>query len=144
MKFRKFFIIPALLVCLVACDANRLRQCANTSDRMAVSISSAIDIKRELKKAALIDDGEDMAITSCLLKLNLAVKEFNTRAKTYDADTPVNRAELSKLFADVTGGLRELEEKGVVPVKNPDARQKMSAVLKTLEASAQIIQSLLQ
>ena len=131
------------LLSLAACDESQIRKAATASDRMATLIVVGIDVKRDLRTAALIDADEDRAISQGLLSANKAVQRFNERARTYQTLTPTARSELTKLFADVTGALKTLNDDGIFRIRNPDAQKKLAAVLASLNEAAGFISQVL-
>lgn len=132
--------LAALLCLTAACDANRLRQAATAADRMALLIKTGIDTRHELRQAGLIDAQEELAVTEALYAVNRSVMEFNARARTFDQWTPETRGTLYLLFLEISDGVKVLNDEGLLKIKNPRAREKLSLALAGINAAVSTIE----
>ncbi|HKQ08314.1 MAG TPA: hypothetical protein VJ464_24530 [Blastocatellia bacterium] len=128
-----------------AADNDPRRKAAKAGDDIAGSVSAMIKLKRELAKQGQITKEEDLTLTNALLKLNSADKVFVTTLKSLKG-TPdaASKTNLANLFGAVTSAISDLNTNGVLGVKNPDARTKLTNILNAINASAQIIAGFLQ
>ena len=137
----------ALVLCLssqAGCDKNKIHEAAKASDRMATLIGALIDLKRDLGQTGTITPQEELALTEKLLEANTRVKQFNEFARKQTADTPAVRLELASTFNTVIVAINKLSEQAIFPVKNPDAKKKLLAVLNSINVSLQIIDAALK
>lgn len=132
-------LVILLVVFIIACKDDQLRKAAKASDDAAIAIGAMIDVKRELGKQELITPAQELVLTERLLDVNRAVYQFNSRARTYDRLDSTTQTELLRLFGDITGSMRTLNEQGVLQIQNPDTKQKLSAVLSALDTAVQTI-----
>ena len=119
-----------------ACSDDQLKTIATNVDRVALLIKDGREVRDELQETGIIDQGEARAITLGLIKVNNALKAFNTRAKTYadaGALTPEGKIELKKLASDIAGATSELVLNGTFGVKNSDAQVRINAAIGALK-----------
>jgi hypothetical protein len=127
-------LLPATMFS-TACSDDQLKTIATNVDRVGILIKDGREIRDELEAANIIGPEEGKRITVGLLKVNAALKTFNTRAKTYTAAgtlTPEGKADLKKLADDIAGAATELVSNGTFGVKNPDAQVRINSVIGSL------------
>lgn len=135
-----------------ACDKNRIREAAKASDRMATLIGSLTDLKRELGPAgqtcqtlqSCITAEEELRLTQHLLTVNSRVKDFNNFARTLKEDTEQARLDLATAFNGITTAVNQLSNDAIFPVKNPEAKKRLLAILNSINVSVQIIDAALK
>lgn len=145
--------VVAIVLCFAslgfkACNESPPGTSASSSYHKAVKATAAIedavatgqDTVAELRVLGMIDDSADLVLSRALLNVHRANKNFYTRAADYKTFDPKARAELPKLFADVTASIKNLNDTGDTYVKNPRAREKINLLLSSLNAAAQVIQ----
>lgn len=133
-------LILSLCVLSAKCgNDNQIREAAKASDRMATVISSAIDLKRQLAEIQAITPQEEKALTLGLLEANTRVKQFNEFARKQTEDTPQTRLNLAEAFNGVTLAINKLSNEAIFPVKNPESKKKLLAILNSLNTSIAII-----
>lgn len=133
-------LILSLCVLSAKCGSeSQTREAAKASDRMATLIGSAIDLKRQLAQAQAITPQEEKALTISLLEANTRVKQFNEFARKQTEDTPQTRLDLAEAFNGVTLAINKLSNEAIFPVKNPESKKKLLAILNSLNASIAII-----
>lgn len=134
---RRGVIVAALLLATFsACSDDQAKKIATNIDRIATLILDGLEIKNELEESHIISMEEGKAISQGLLKVNTAVKVFNSRAKTYassDALTPAARADLKKLALDISGAATELISNGTFGVRSADAQVRINATIGALK-----------
>lgn len=133
-------------------NSSRIREAAKASDRIATLIGSLIDLKRELGPSgqtcrtlqACITADEELRLTTLLLTLNSRTKDFNEFARTIKEDTEANRLGLAQAFNLVTEAVNRLSNESIFPVKNPEAKKRLLAILNSINASIAIIDAALK
>ena len=146
------FVICTLLLTVPGCDKDRIREAAKASDRIATLIGSAIDLKRELGPSGAtcktlnrcITAAEELALTQQLLTANTRVKQFNDYARTIKEDTPTSRLDLAEAFSKVTSAVNALSNQAIFPIKDPEAKKRLLAILNSINAAILIIDSSLK
>ena len=118
------------------------RKAAKAADDMAAALNTMAKIKRELGTSGKLSRDRELALTNLLLKANTADKEFVKQIKALKADpNPASKATLCSLFTTVTSALADLNNNGIVPIENGDAKSKLAAVFNTITAASGIIAS---
>lgn len=141
---RRLPVLVLLLLTLVACKDDSIRKAARAADDMAVTIGLAIDTKRELAAAGLLPPEQELPLTLGIQKVNTSVKAFHLQVKNTKELDPTSKDLLLRLFAEITAGVAELNHQGVLEIKNPEAKTKVSAVLAGFQVSFVVIQAVLE
>jgi hypothetical protein len=117
------------------------RPAAKAADDIAISINTAIKIKRRLAQEGTITPAEELALTNGLLKLNTADKALVAKIKTVKSagDVTANKPTLCSMFSTVTNALNDLNNSGVLPLTNSSAKTQLTTIITALNASAAII-----
>lgn len=145
MKRIAVILVLALsLATAPACDKNRIHEAAKASDRIATLVGAAIDLKRELAETGQITPQEELAITERLLTVAQRGKDFNEYARKLTADTPQTRLDLAESFSKVVSAINDFSNSAVFPVKNPEAKKKLLAIVNSINASVVIIDAALK
>ncbi len=119
-----------------ACTDDQLKTIAANVDRVAVLIKDGREIKDELVTQNLISQEEGTKVSLALLKVNNALKAFNSQAKAYAAAgeiSPTGKADLKQLAEGISGAAVELINNGTFGVKNPDAQTRINSVIGSLK-----------
>ena len=119
-----------------ACNDNQLKTIATNVDRVATLIKDGREVRDELEEQGIIDQAEARKITQGLLKINTALKAFNTRARGYadaGALTPAGKLELRKLANDIVSAVQELISNGTFGVKDPNAQIRINSTIGALK-----------
>lgn len=147
MKCRLNFILPIILILVgVACKDEQIRKAAKASDDMATIVSVAIDTKRQLGQTGskLITNDEELALTLGLQKVNASVIAFHKQVKVTQTLNPESKMALAGLFKSVVDSVAELNQKGVLGIKNQDAKAKVSTVLAGFTVTFAVVQAVLE
>ena len=119
-----------------------VRNAARASDTIAKSIGEMITVKRQLAQQGKLTPAEELALTQALLRVNTADKVLVKRLKSLNAaPDATTKAELVKLFGEVTTALNDLNSNALLGVKGEEARNKLTVIFNTISASAGIIQA---
>jgi len=142
-------ILVLSLACLAPkCGSNKVREASKASDRIATLIGSMIDLKRDLgvigPQGGGISPAEELKLTEWLLKVNTATKQFTAKARTLSEDSPTTKLELASAFNSVTTAVNSLSNQAIFPIRNPEAKAKFLALLNSVNASIQIIDTALR
>jgi hypothetical protein len=149
MKSKKVFVALLLLLSFTAfsfkCDngsglTDPYRKAAKASDDIAAAINTMIKIKRDLGTSGKLSHDREVALTNLLQKANDADKAFVNEIKKLKADpNPATKATLCSLFNTVTSALTDLNNSGILPVEDADAKSKLATVFSTITAASAII-----
>ena len=148
MKSKKVFVALLLLLSFTAfsfkCDGGDVsdpyRKAAKASDDIASAINTMTRIKRELGTSGKISRDREVALTNLLQKANDADQAFVTEIKKLKADpNPAQKATLCTLFNTVSSALTDLNNSGILPVEDADAKSKLATVFSTITTAATII-----
>ena len=121
-----------------------VRKAAKAADAIAGSITEMIKVKRQLAQQKTITAEEELALTNALLKANTADKAFLAATKQLKGTpTAADKSNLATLFSAVSAAVNEIDA-GVLGVKNPDAKAKLTTILNSIKASLAVISSLTQ
>jgi hypothetical protein len=101
-----------------------------------------ITVKRQLAQQGKLTSAEELALTQALLKVNTADKVLVKRLKSLNAaPDAATKAELVKMFGEVTAALNELNTNALLGIKGEEARNRLTIIFNTISASAGIIQT---
>ena len=118
------------------------RNAARASDAIAKSIGEMIKVKRQLAQQGKITAAEELALTQTLLRVNTADKALVNRLKSLNsAPDAATKADLVRMFGEVTTALNELNTTGLLGVRDEDARNRLTTIFNTITASVQIIRT---
>lgn len=141
-------VVPVVLLALLATGcpkaSNHIHEAAKASDRIATLTNSLIDLKRDLGATGQITREEELKLTETLLVVAQRGKQFNDFAKTLKEDTPQTRLDLATAFNGLTQAINRLSNEAIFPVKNPESKKKLLAVLNSINASVIIIDAALR
>jgi len=149
VKSKKVFVALLLLLAFTAlsfkCDSGSTvsdpyRKAAKASDDIAASINTMIKVKRELGTSGKLSHDREVALTNLLQKANDADRAFVTEIKKLKADpNPAQKATLCTLFNTVSSALTDLNNSGILPVEDADAKSKLANVFTAITAATTII-----
>lgn len=149
MKSKRVFVGLLLLLSFTAfsfkCDSGTslsdpYRKAAKASDDIAASINTMIKVKRELGTSGKLSRDREVALTNLLQKANDADRAFVNEIKKLKADpNPATKATLCSLFNTVSSALTDLNNSGILPIENADAKSKLTTVFSTITAASSII-----
>ena len=148
MKSKKALVGLVLLLSFTAfsfkCDGDNVsdpyRKAAKAADDIAASINTMIKVKRELGTSGKLSHDREVALTDLLQKANTADRAFLNEIKKLKADpNPATKATLCSLFNTVTSALTDLNNSGILPVEDADAKAKLTTIFTTITAASAII-----
>jgi hypothetical protein len=116
------------------------RSVAKASDDIAAALNTMTKVKRELGTSGKLPRDREIALTILLQKANNAHRAFLNEIKELKADpNPAAKATLCSLFAAATSALTDLNNNGISPVEDADAKSKLTTVFSTIVAASAII-----
>lgn len=141
----KIALVYLVIAASIACKDDSIRKAARASDDMAVTVGLAIDTKRALATSVppLITSQEEIALTLGLQKVNTAVRAFHTEVSRLSKVDPASKGQLLALFSNITQSVSELNNQGVLGIKNEQSKIKLQTVLATLNTAIATIQAVL-
>jgi hypothetical protein len=153
VKSKKVFVALLLLLSFTAfsfkCDSggggvsDPYRKAAKASDDIAAALNTMTKIKRDLGTSGKLSRDREVALTGLLQKANDADRAFLNEIKKLKADpNPVQKATLCTLFNTASSALTDLNNSGIMPVEDADAKSKLATVFSTITAATGIITSL--
>ncbi|HKC62963.1 MAG TPA: hypothetical protein VKB86_04970 [Pyrinomonadaceae bacterium] len=123
---------------------DNVRKAAKACDDIAGALKAMEEAKRDLLTNGKITKEESNQLTKLLLKLVDADRTFCNgvrQAKQFDA---TNKPNLTTLFASLTSAINELNSSGILNISNADAKNRLSAIIATINAAIAVIGPLLQ
>lgn len=150
LNFKSVILAAVLLVIALAatgCGEVTVRETAKTAHRAAVNLRAARDLKVSLLTNQVITQAESDEITRLMQQTSAAVRVLNDRASEWQAKIDaLDKADpqyaqklkateaegqrtLQPFIRDALKSLRELNDRGVLHIKNKDAREALSALL---------------
>ena len=153
MKSKKVFVALLLLLAFTAlsfkCNSgggvsggvsDPYRKAAKASDDISASLTTMIKIKRDLGTSGKLSHDREVALTNLLQKANDADRAFVNEIKKLKADpNPATKATLCTLFNTVSSALTDLNNSGILPVEDADAKSKLANVFTAITAATTII-----
>jgi hypothetical protein len=116
------------------------RKAAKASDDIAAALNTMTKIKRDLGTSGKLSADRERSLTSLLQKANDADRALVNEIKKLKADpNPAQKATLCTLFNTVTSALTDLNNSGILPVEDADAKSKLTTVFSTITAASAII-----
>jgi len=151
VKSKKVLVALLLLLSFTAlsfkCDSgggggvpDPYRKAAKASDDIAASLNTMTRIKRQLGTSGKLSHDREVALTNLLQKANDADRAFVNEIKKLKADpNPATKATLCTLFNTVSSALTDLNNSGILPVEDADAKSKLANVFTAITAATTII-----
>lgn len=116
-----------------------LRKALNAGIAMRTINGFAIDVTIDLAKTGLITSNgaasEDAKIMRGLQKISAAIRVYGDTVTSFTHWNEPNRTALVPLFKAITDAVSELNQQEILGIKNPKAKEKISAVLAGLSAT---------
>lgn len=140
-------ILAALLVAaffVTGCDDSAYRKAVRASAGISEGLKKLQDANEASLKAGAIDqdDAKTIALaTADAVRANQAIRAELRVAEKLDLQS---RAQIVAEVANIAASLKQLNDEGVLHVKNPAAKAKLQTILTGIEASLGVLQSLLE
>ena len=149
-KYMHLALTLTLVAMLTACpkpknaaEADQLRTVAESSDRAASAVRSAINVKRSLARQGVLEPDAELVVTRILLDINTTNRELRRLGKSLTVVTAADKSALVKLADDLLASVGRLNSEGVLRIKNEEAREKFAVSVEAIRAAVVIIRSTL-
>jgi hypothetical protein len=131
---RRYILALPLLVLILACGPAELQKVAQGLNALAVATGTAQTTIIQMEQQKLIDIDTARTILEVFQKCNLAQKQAIsiTRALT-QIDKPTQQ-QLVAIMGPITASIRELVENGTAGIKNEQTKQKVLAILVSVQS----------
>ena len=148
MKQRKMWTTALTLVLALTClsfkcggggTTDPKRKYAKAADDIAGAISAMIDAKRSLATQGRISADEERKLTQLLTVANEADTALVNKLRSTTAIDAGSCNELLNLLSQVTSAVNSLNNSGVLPVGNADAKQKLSRFIATINTALAVL-----
>lgn len=139
-------IFAALLLAVLGttgCNKSKLEKAQKAAATISRVLTIAGTVIEQLGREQLLDDQEALKLSDAVNDLKRAVAEFNAAAARFQ-ETPESTAELIQALSEVSRQVEALNRDGVLHVKNPEAKQKLSRVLAGISVSLEVIAAALE
>ena len=119
---------------------SNLRYYGGAFDLIAAALNTMTKVKRELGTSGKLSREREIALTGLLQKANDADRAFLTEVKKLKADpNPATKATLCSLFNTASAALTDLNNSGIMPVEDADAKSKLTTIFSTITAATAVI-----
>lgn len=139
-------IFAALLLAVLGttgCNKSKLEKAHKAAATISRVLTIAGTVIEQLGREQLLDDQEALKLSDAVNDLKRAVAEFNAAAARFQ-ETPESTAELIQALSEVSRQVEALHKDGVLHVKNPEAKQKLSRILAGISVSLEVIAAALE
>ena len=141
IKQRKLIAILAitlLSIGLVACEDGQFKKAARISSSVSQSIGMMQSINAEFYDAGMLTKQETLSFARALDQANTAVESFNEKASTLKALNPKNKAMLVVWLEELVLEMEELNQKGILHIKNEKLKARLTIVFSSIQAALAI------
>ena len=135
-------LVVLLAFTMVACDDSDHKKVAKATDTIASSLGTAQSVNKILYEEGKITASEARGIANLLLDSNTAVESFIAKAKSLKELDKDNKALMAQWVAELAAELRRLNEEGILHIKNPEARSRLSVIFASIEGVIQVMSPL--
>lgn len=135
-------LVLSLTAFLTGCD--ELKKTQEQCERLVIYCDAGLQVVVELRQSKLLEDSAAEDILRIVTRVRDSTQIFLNRAQGYQKFDKESKADLARLFVDVTTGIRELQQAGVIHMKTPQAAQRFNRVMAGLDIAARLIQSRLR
>lgn len=146
MKHRKrlaLTLVVLFTLTLVACEDSDFKKAAKATDTITASLGTAHNVNKILYEEGKLTASEARSISVLLWDANTAVESFIAKAGTLEELDQGNKVLMAQWFAELAAELRKLNDEGVLHIKNPEARARLSVIFASIEGVIEIVTPLL-
>jgi hypothetical protein len=123
-----------ILLLMLACAPADLQRVAQGLDALAVATGTAQTTIIQMEADKLIDVDTTRAILEAFLKVNQAQKQAIAITRNLTQLDGGTTKQLVQIMGPITASVNELVANGAAGIKNPDTKQKVLAVLVTVQS----------
>lgn len=128
-------------------EATSIDKAEQAAGALAASIDAAITLSDKLALDKHISDSQEKLLNQLLLGVNSANKIFYAEVKKARAAGQWNadvKKTLAAAFVNVNAELVKLNNVGAFNVSNPESKEKLDLILKSINSASQIINGILR
>jgi predicted trehalose synthase len=143
MKRNRLFLVLPILLLLLACGPPTVQQVAQGLNDLAKATSIAQTTIIEMNTQKLIDDDTTRMILEAFVKVNNGQKAavaVTRQLVTIDQPTP---AQLLGIIDPLTKIAQDLVDNGTIGIKNEEAKQRVRAVILTIQTTVNTLHLIL-
>jgi hypothetical protein len=139
-------IAPLLVLSLLTsgCDPNKLKQARIAGQTIERTTDAVVSLIPTFEQSGELSPEDAQAGLKLLTDFKSTIHQFNVRAASYTTFDAKSKADLLKLFQDVTAGLAVLNEQGVTRIKNPKLKGRIQISLAIAQVAAAAIAGVLE
>jgi hypothetical protein len=131
---KRYAIALPLLVLMLACGPVDLTKVAQGLNALAVATSTAQTTIIQMEQQKFIDTDTTRTILETFQKVNLAQKQAVAITRALNQIDKPTQQQLTAIMGPITVSVKELVENGTAGIKNADTKQKVLAVLLTVQS----------
>ena len=155
MRNRKssLLLVALLSVTLLAtgCPKDQLKKASNYGNSATQALSALQDLAINLNQAGKLDDQKTSEIIRAVLKANAAlqtakntVAHIQQRTEAGGEFNPQDQADLRTLFKAFGQAVQELNQSGVLGVKNAESKAQLNAIVASVVQFSELLIALWQ
>lgn len=138
-------LMAALLVsgCLMTqgCSVDQMKKAVGD---MIVTADAGAQIVDELQSEGVLPVDRAAFVKGKVVGIRTALQNFLVRLEIYKEFNPASKADLTRVFADVTSTLGELQALDLFAIKDEKLRQRVQLLLASFTITARVIASRLK
>jgi hypothetical protein len=138
-------LMAALLVsgCLMTqgCSVDQMKKAVGD---MIITANAGAQIIDELQSEGVLPAERASTIKSKVVGIRTALQNFLARLDTYKEFNPASKADLARIFADVTSTLGEIQGLDLFSIKDEKLRQRVRLLISSFAIAARMIEQRLK
>jgi hypothetical protein len=135
-----FLLVSCAL--MTACSDNQVKQCADAAAKVSTTLGAFEETVEQVQTQGLISQDEAISVVTLIGEATKVNDEFVTQVRAAKKLNDPTLATLSTAFEGVTKSVDRLEQEGVLHIKNPDARTKLSIGLQSVRLALTAVKAL--
>ena len=137
-------VVLGLTMLMAGCNDGDVRKAARAADSIASGLAAVQKANEAVFDAGLIDKEDAKAVSLLVKDATLANDVFVAKVRTLKEIDPSSKVALVRWFGELSASIEKLNQEGVLRVKNPEAKAKLSVAFAAVQAGLDIIGGLLQ
>jgi hypothetical protein len=141
-KFTSLFLIAALAFGQLACSDSDYRKAARAGAGIASGLQTLQGINEDAYASKLLEGHEAILVAQLISDATRANDEFVKQLGGFKQLQPGDRAMLALWFGGLTRSLDALNQQGILRVKDPQARERLSLAFAAVQTSLAVLAQL--
>jgi hypothetical protein len=141
---RVLLLFVLLAACLPMSGCDDLNKTKQSCERIIIYSDIGLKAVGELRVADVLDASASEDLTRAITHIRLATQVFLDRANGYEKFDVKSKADLGRLFVDVTSGIGELQRVGIIHFKDPEVAKRFTTVMTVLTTASRLIETRLK